>query len=69
MHLHADGIDQSKVREKHKISNPSICKSQILMRDYHFDEAKVVMQELVKMLLAEFEQEKSGKNDTFCFWL
>ena len=66
MHLHANGIDQSKVREKHKISNPSICKSQILMRDYHFDEAKVVMQEL-KMLLAEFEQEKSGKNDTFCF--
>lgn len=47
MHLHANGIDQSKVREKHKISNPSICKSQILMRDYHFDEAKVVMQELI----------------------
>ncbi len=48
MHLHANGIDQSKVREKHKISNPSICKSQILMRDYHFDEAKVVMQELIE---------------------
>ncbi|HDA2406332.1 TPA: Y-family DNA polymerase [Staphylococcus aureus] len=48
MHLHANGIDQIKVREKHKISNPSICKSQILMRDYHFDEAKVVMQELIE---------------------
>ncbi len=36
MHLHANGIDQSKVREKHKISNPSICKSQILMRDLSF---------------------------------
>lgn len=48
MHLHANGIDQSKVREKYKTNNPSICKSQILMRDYRFDEAKVVMQELIE---------------------
>ena len=26
MHLHANGIDQSKVREKYKVTNPSICK-------------------------------------------
>lgn len=48
MHLHANGIDHSKVRDKYKISNPSICKSQILMRDYQFDEAKIVMQELIE---------------------
>ncbi|WP_460900700.1 DinB/UmuC family translesion DNA polymerase, partial [Staphylococcus aureus] len=30
------------------ISNPSICKSQISMRDYSLDEAKVVMQELIE---------------------
>ena len=40
MHLHANGIDQSKIREKSKINNPAICKSQILMRDYQFKEAK-----------------------------
>ena len=67
MHLHANGIDQSKVREKHKISNPSICKSQILMRDYHFDEAKVVMQELIEDVASRVRARKSGKNDTFCF--
>ncbi len=48
MHLHANGIDQSKMREKYKVNNPSICKSQILMRDYEFEEAKVVMQELIE---------------------
>ena len=48
LHLHANGIDQSKVREKYKVTNPSICKSQILMRDYRYEEAKVVMQELVE---------------------
>lgn len=37
MHLHANGIDQSKLREKYNVTNPSICKSQILMRDYRFD--------------------------------
>ncbi len=70
MHQHANGIDQSKVREKHKISNPSICKSQILMRDYHFDEAKVVMQELIEDVASNsLSKKKSSKNDTFCLWL
>ena len=41
MHLHANGIDQSKIREKSKINNPTICKSQILMRDYQFNETKL----------------------------
>ena len=44
MHLHANGIDQSKLREKYNVTNPSICKSQILMRDYRFEESKIVMQ-------------------------
>lgn len=48
LHLHAHGIDQSKIREKHKITNPSICKSQILMHDYTYEDAKVVMQELIE---------------------
>ena len=26
MHLHANGIDQSKLREKYNVTNPSICK-------------------------------------------
>ena len=41
--------------------------SQILMRDYHFDEAKVVMQELIEDVASRVRARKSGKNDTFCF--
>src|SRR5699024_1932468 len=48
LHLHANGIDQSRVRDKYKVMNPSICKSQILMRDYRYEEAKVVMRELIE---------------------
>jgi len=48
LHLHANGIDQSKISEKYKGTNPSICKSQILMRDYRFEELKIVMQELIE---------------------
>ncbi len=70
MHLHANGIDQSKVREKHKISNPSICKSQILMRDYHFDEAKVVMQELIEDVASRSSSKKNWQGQILiCFWL
>lgn len=46
-HLHANGIDFSKISEKHSVYSPSICKSQILMRDYMFDETYVVMFEHV----------------------
>jgi DNA polymerase V len=48
LHLHANGIDHSKIREKYAANNPSICKSQILMRDYKYDETKVVMKELIE---------------------
>lgn len=58
VHLHANGIDQSKVREKYKVTNPSICKSQILMRDYQFEESKVVMQELIEDVASRLRAEK-----------
>ena len=48
LHLHANGIDQSRIRDKYSVVNPSICKSQILMRDYRYEEAKVVIQELIE---------------------
>ncbi|EGQ3439972.1 Y-family DNA polymerase [Staphylococcus pseudintermedius] len=47
-HLHAHGIDQSRMNEAYQIINPSICKSQILLRDYTYREAHVVMQELIE---------------------
>ena len=48
LHLHANGIDQSRVRDKYEVMNQSICKSQIMMRDYHYEESKVVMRELIE---------------------
>ncbi|MEJ7438058.1 DNA repair protein, partial [Staphylococcus warneri] len=48
LHLHANGIDQSRVRDKYRVMNPSICKSQILRRDYRYEESKVVMRELIE---------------------
>ena len=49
---------KSKVREKYKVTNPSICKSQILMRDYQFEESKVVMQELIEDVASRLRAEK-----------
>ena len=46
-HLHANGIDFSRIREKHTVHSPSIAKSQILLRDYRFDEVYVVILEQV----------------------
>src|SRR5699024_12351695 len=46
-HLHANGIDFSKISEKHNVHSPSIAKSQILMRDYTFSETYVVLFEHV----------------------
>src|SRR5690625_3652127 len=46
-HLHANGIDFSKISEKHKVHSPSIAKSQILMRDYKFKDTYVVLFEQV----------------------
>lgn len=46
-HLHANGIDFSVIREKHVTHSPSIAKSQILMRDYTFEEIYVVLFEQI----------------------
>lgn len=48
LHLHANGIDTSLIKEKHTAYRPSICKSQILMRDYQFEELKAVVLEQVE---------------------
>lgn len=46
-HLHANGIDFSKIRDRHYVQSPSIGKSQILMRDYTFKETYIVILEHV----------------------
>lgn len=48
LHLHANGIDSSLIREKHRPYKSSINKSQILMRDYYFEELKTVVLEHVE---------------------
>ncbi|UJS28926.1 Y-family DNA polymerase [Macrococcoides canis] len=48
LHLHANGIDSSIIREKHQIYKPSVNKSQILMRDYHFHELRAVVIEHIE---------------------
>lgn len=52
LHLHANGIDESRVSERYITRMPSICKSQILMRDYQYSEAMIVMQELVEDVMS-----------------
>lgn len=47
LHLHANGIDRSSINEDYAPSSPSIGKSQILMRDYKFEELYVVLFEHV----------------------
>ena len=56
---------KSKVREKYKVTNPSICKSQILMRDYQFEESKVVMQELIEDVASRLRAEKLARTIHF----
>ncbi|MFC3900667.1 Y-family DNA polymerase [Aliicoccus persicus] len=46
-HLHANGIDFSEIRNKHVVHSPSIAKSQILMKDYKFQDTYVVLLEHV----------------------
>lgn len=46
-HMHANGLDFSKLSEKYNAKSPTIAKSQILMRDYEFHELYVVILEHV----------------------
>lgn len=50
LHLHANGIDESIIREKGEIFKPSISKSQILMRDYKVEELKAIIIEHAEVL-------------------
>lgn len=47
LHLHANGIDESIIRQPHKTYDKSLGKSQILMRDYQLNELKTVLNEQV----------------------
>jgi len=47
LHLHANGIDESVIRNPHRIYDKSLGKSQILMRDYSMNELKTVLNEQV----------------------
>lgn len=48
MHLHANGIDESLIKEPHKTKNKGLGKSQILLRDYRLDELKAVLIEQIE---------------------
>ncbi|WP_215392831.1 Y-family DNA polymerase [Staphylococcus aureus] len=48
LHLHANGIDESLIRERHITKQKGLGKSQILMRDYKFNEIKAVINEQVE---------------------
>ncbi len=58
LHLHANGIDQSHISDSYRVINPSICKSQILMRDYTYEETKVVMRELIEDVASRLRARK-----------
>ncbi|HFO1886519.1 TPA: Y-family DNA polymerase [Staphylococcus aureus] len=48
LHLHANGIDESVIRDKYKTKQKGLGKSQILLRDYCFNEMKAVINEQVE---------------------
>lgn len=48
LHLHANGIDESVIREPYRTKNKGLGKSQILLRDYKLNELKAVLIEQVE---------------------
>lgn len=57
-HLHANGIDESLIRDKHVTHSPSIAKSQVLLKDYQFNELYVVLLEHVDEVTHRIRQSK-----------
>ena len=57
-HLHANGIDESLIRDKHVTHSPSIAKSQVLLRDYQFKELYVILLEHVDEITYRIRQAK-----------
>lgn len=58
LHLHANGIDESIIRQPHKTQNKSLGKSQILMRDYSMEELKTVLIEQVDEVYYRLRQQE-----------
>lgn len=58
LHLHANGIDESLIREKYKTKRKGLGKSQILMRDYYLSELKTVINEQVEDIFYRCRQKK-----------
>lgn len=48
LHLHANGIDESIIREPHRTQNKGLGKSQVLLRDYELYELKSVLIEQIE---------------------
>lgn len=48
LHLHANGIDESIIRQPYKVQNKALGKSQILLRDYSLNELKTVLIEQIE---------------------
>lgn len=57
LHLHANGIDFSRISEKHVPSSKSIAKSQILMRDYSIDEFPIILLEHIEEVCYRLRRE------------
>ena len=58
LHLHANGIDESIIRQPHVIKGKSYGKSQILMRDYQFHELKTVISEQIDEVFYRVREKK-----------
>lgn len=55
---HANGRDDADIREKYIPVNKSLSAGQVLMRDYTFDEAKVIISEMVDEVCIRLRQTK-----------
>jgi DNA polymerase V len=47
LHNHANGIDESQIRQKYQPAEPSLSMGQVLMRDYRVEEIPIVISEMV----------------------
>ncbi|MBI5973906.1 Y-family DNA polymerase [Staphylococcus caledonicus] len=58
LHLHANGIDESLIKDKYHTKQKGLGKSQILLRDYRFSEIKAVINEQVEDVYYRTRQKK-----------
>ncbi len=62
LHRHANGIDESNIREKYVPDSPGISMGQVLFRDYQPDEIPVVIREMSDDLCLRLRLEKMMTN-------